>query len=150
MFVGVKVAVITVVPAESRVTLPWLEMVAVAVVAEENVNDPSIGGADVGDVKLKAASPIVLERLGKSERVGVALVKVKVTVSLDRASYVESAALVALIWQVPAEFAETVAVAVELESAHPVALPPNAIANVIAPVPDPPEVVIDKACKLLK
>jgi hypothetical protein len=124
-------------------------MVAVAVVAEENVNDPSIGGADVGDVKLKAASPIVLERLGKSERVGVALVKVKVTVSLDRASYVESAALVALIWQVPAEFAETVAVAVELESAQPDALPPDAIANVIAPVPDPPEVVIDKACELL-
>ena len=150
MSVGVKVAVITVVPAEPRVTLPWLEMVAVAVVAEENVNDPSIGGADVGDVKLKAVSPIVLERLGKSERVGVALVKVKVTVSLDRASYVESAALVARIKQVPAEAAETVAVAVAFESWHAPALPPDAIANVIAPVPDPPEVVIDKACKLLK
>jgi hypothetical protein len=124
-------------------------MVAVAVVADENVNDPSIGGADVGNVKSKAASPIVLSRLGKFERVGVALVKVKVTVSLDRASYVESAALVACIQQVPAEFAETVAVAVELESSQPVALPPNAIANVIAPVPDPPEVVIDRACELL-
>jgi len=124
-------------------------MVAVAVVADENVNDPSIGGADVGNVKSKAASPIVLSRLGKFERVGVALVKVKVTVSLDRASYVESAALVACIQQVPAEFAETVAVAVELESAQPDALPPNAIANVIAPVPDPPEVVIDRACELL-
>ena len=149
MSVGVKVAVITVVPAEPRVTLRWLEMVAVAVVADENENDPSIGGAAVGKVKSKAASPIVFERLGKSERVGVALVKVKVTVSLDRASYVESAALVARIQQVPAEFAETVAVAVELESAQPVALPPNAIANVIAPVPDPPEVVIDRACELL-
>ena len=149
MSVGVKVAVITVVPTEPRVTLRWLEMVAVAVVADENVNDPSIGGADVGNVKSKAASPIVLSRLGKFERVGVALVKVKVTVSLDRASYVESAALVACIQQVPAEFAETVAVAVELESSQPVALPPNATANVIAPVPDPPEVVIDRACELL-
>ena len=147
MSVGVKVAVITVVPAEPRVTLPWLEMVAVAVVADENVNEPSIGGADVGDVKLKAASPIVLERLGKSERVGVALVKVKVNVSLDRASYVESAALVARIKQVPAEAAETVAVDVELESVQPDALPPDAIAKVVAPEPEPPEVVIDKACE---
>jgi hypothetical protein len=40
-----------------------------------------------------------------------------------------------------------VAVAVELESAHPDELPPDAIAKVTAPVPDPPEVVIDKACE---
>jgi len=124
-------------------------MVAVAVVADENENDPPVGGAAVGNVKSKAASPIVLERLGKSERVGVALVKVKVNVSLDRASYIESAALVARIQQVPAEFAETLAVAVAFESAHAVALPPNEIANVIAPEPDPPEVVIDKVCELL-
>jgi hypothetical protein len=40
-----------------------------------------------------------------------------------------------------------VAVAVESESVHPDAVPPDAIANVVAPVPDPPEVVIDKACE---
>jgi hypothetical protein len=40
-----------------------------------------------------------------------------------------------------------VAVAVELERAQPVAVPPDAIAKVIAPVPEPPDVVIDKACE---
>ena len=76
----------------------------------------------------------------------VALVNVKVAAALVVASYVESAALVARIQQVPAEAAETVAVDVELESVQPDALPPDAIAKVIAPVPEPPEVLIDKAC----
>jgi hypothetical protein len=40
-----------------------------------------------------------------------------------------------------------VAVAVELERAQVVAVPPDAIAKVIAPVPEPPDVVIDKACE---
>jgi hypothetical protein len=40
-----------------------------------------------------------------------------------------------------------VAVAVEPERAHPDALPPVAIANVVAPVPKPPVVDIDKACE---
>jgi len=40
-----------------------------------------------------------------------------------------------------------VAVAVESESAQPDALPPDAIAKVISPVPDPPEVAMDKACE---
>jgi hypothetical protein len=39
-----------------------------------------------------------------------------------------------------------VAVAVELERVQPVALPPD-MANVVAPVPEPPDVVIDKACE---
>jgi len=40
-----------------------------------------------------------------------------------------------------------VAVAVELESAQVVAVPPDAMAKVVAPVPEPPDVVIDKACE---
>jgi len=40
-----------------------------------------------------------------------------------------------------------VAVDVESDSEHPDAVPPDAIAKLIPPVPDPPEVVIDKACE---
>ena len=76
----------------------------------------------------------------------VALVNVKVAAALVVASYVASAALVAWIRHVPVVVAEIVAVAVELESVHPDALPPDAIAKVVAPEPEPPEVVIDKAC----
>ena len=79
--------------------------------------------------------------------VWVALVNVKLALALVVAEYVESAALVAWIRHVPTVVAVIVAVAVELESAHPDAVPPDAIAKVVAPVPDPPEVVIDKACE---
>jgi hypothetical protein len=54
--------------------------------------------------------------------------------------------LLAWIRHVPTVDAVIVAVEVELESAHRVAFPPDAIAKVIAPVPEPPEVLIDKAC----
>jgi hypothetical protein len=40
-----------------------------------------------------------------------------------------------------------VAVAVELESAHPDELPPDATVKVVAPEPEPPEVVMDKVCE---
>ena len=40
-----------------------------------------------------------------------------------------------------------VAVADESESVQVVAVPPDAIAKVVAPVPEPPDVVIDKACE---
>jgi hypothetical protein len=75
------------------------------------------------------------------------LSNINVAAALVISSYVASAALVARIKQVPAEVAETVAVAVALESAQPDALPPDAIAKVVAPEPEPPEVVIDKACE---
>jgi hypothetical protein len=75
------------------------------------------------------------------------LVKVKVAAALVVASYVASAALVAWIRHVPTVVAVIVAVAVESESAQPDALPPDVIANVVAPEPEPPEVVIDKACE---
>jgi hypothetical protein len=54
-----------------------------------------------------------------------------------------------LAWtrHVPTVVAVMVAVAVELESAHPVAVPPDAIVNVVSPDPEPPEVVIDRACE---
>ena len=54
-----------------------------------------------------------------------------------------------LAWtrHVPTVVAVMVAVAVELESAHPVAVPPDAIANVVAPDPEPPAEVIDRACE---
>jgi len=39
-----------------------------------------------------------------------------------------------------------VAVDVELERAQPDALPPDAIAKVVVPEPDPPEVEINKDC----
>ena len=49
--------------------------------------------------------------------------------------------------QVPAVVAVIVAVDVELESAHVVAVPPETMAKVIAPVPLPPGVVIERACE---
>jgi hypothetical protein len=55
--------------------------------------------------------------------------------------------LLAWIRHVPTVVAVIVAVAVESDRAHPDAVPPDAIAKVIAPEPDPPEVVIDKACE---
>ena len=77
----------------------------------------------------------------------VALVNVKVAAALVVGSYVASAALVACIRHVPTDVAVMVAVAVESESAQPDALPPDAIAKVVAPEPEPPEVEIDKACE---
>jgi hypothetical protein len=49
--------------------------------------------------------------------------------------------------QVPDVDAVIVAVLLELESAHPVALPPAVIAYVIAPLPTDPEVLIESACE---
>ena len=77
----------------------------------------------------------------------VAVVNVKVALALVVAEYVESAALLAWIKHVPTVVAVIVAVAVESENVHPDAVPPDSMANVVAPVPDPPEVVIDKACE---
>jgi hypothetical protein len=70
----------------------------------------------------------------------VALVNVKVAAALVVASYVASAALVAWIRHVPIVVAVIVAVAVESDSEHPDALPPDVIAKVVAPEPEPPEV----------
>ena len=53
----------------------------------------------------------------------------------------------AWIRHVPTVVAVMVAVAVELERVQPVAVPPDAMAKVVAPAPDPPDVVIDKACE---
>ena len=53
----------------------------------------------------------------------------------------------AWIKHVPTVVAVMVAVAVELERAQVVAVPPDAMAKVVAPVPEPPDVVIDKACE---
>ena len=77
----------------------------------------------------------------------VAVVNVKVALALVVAEYVESAALLAWIKHVPTVVAVIVAVAVESENVHPDAVPPDSMANVVPPVPDPPEVVIDKACE---
>jgi hypothetical protein len=74
--VGVKVAVIRVVPTEPSVTVAP-EMVAVAVVADVKVNDPGREFATVGAVKVKEASPAVLDRPTKFERLGVAFSIVK-------------------------------------------------------------------------
>ena len=70
----------------------------------------------------------------------IALVNVKVAAALVISSYVASAALVAWIRHVPTVVAVIVAVAVESESVHPDALPPDATAKVTAPEPEPPEV----------
>ena len=75
------------------------------------------------------------------------MLNINVAAALVVASYVASAALVAWIRHVPIVVAVIVAVAVESESAQPDALPPDAIAKVVAPEPEPPEVVIDKACE---
>ena len=72
---------------------------------------------------------------------------IKVAAALVISSYVASAALVAWIRHVPTVVAVIVAVDVELESVQPDALPPDAIAKVVVPEPEPPEVVIDKACE---
>ena len=74
--VGVKVAVMREVPAEPSVTVAS-EMVAVAVVADVYVNVPGREFATVGGLKVKEASPIVLERSAKFERLGVAFAMVK-------------------------------------------------------------------------
>jgi hypothetical protein len=55
--------------------------------------------------------------------------------------------LVAWIKHVPTVVAVMVDVAVESERVQPDAVPPDAIAKVVAPVPEPPDVVIDKACE---
>jgi hypothetical protein len=55
--------------------------------------------------------------------------------------------LVAAIRQVPLEDAEIVGVADESESAQPEAVPPDEIAYVTEPVPDPPDGVMVKDCE---
>ena len=57
-----------------------------------------------------------------------------------------SAAIVAVIKQVPDELAVMVAVADVFERVQPEAVPPEAMAYVIAPLPDEPEVAIERAC----
>ena len=75
----------------------------------------------------------------------IALSNVKVTAALVADAYVASAAIVALTKHVPELDAEIVAVAEVLDNAHEVAVPPDVIAKVIAPLPVDPEVVILKA-----
>jgi hypothetical protein len=58
-----------------------------------------------------------------------------------------SDAIVAETKQVPDVDAVIVADADELESAQLVALPPATIAYVIAPVPEDPEVLIERPCE---
>ena len=69
-----------------------------------------------------------------------------VTLELVTALYEESPAIVASIKQIPLVVAVIVAEEDELESAHPVAVPPVAIAYVTEPFVEPPEVDILKAC----
>ena len=69
-----------------------------------------------------------------------------VPVALIAWLYVESSALVAWIRHVPLDVDVIVAVADELESAQPVADPPEAIAYVTAPDPEPPVVERLKTC----
>ena len=71
----------------------------------------------------------------------------KVALALVADAYVESAAFVAWIKHVPAVVAVRVAEAVALESAHVLAVPPDAMAKVVAPVPVPPDVVIANSCE---
>ena len=83
--VGVKVAVMREVPTEPSVTVAP-EMVAVAVVADVYVNVPGREFATVGGLKVKDASPTVLERSAKFERLGVAFAIVKDWATWDAAS----------------------------------------------------------------
>ena len=71
----------------------------------------------------------------------------KVALALVADAYVESAAFVATIKHVPAVVAVRVAEADESESAQVADVPPAKMANVVAPVPLPPLVVMDRACE---
>ena len=70
--------------------------------------------------------------------------KVKVALVLVAEAKFASDAFVAWIKHVPAELEVMVAVDEELESAQLVAVPPETIANVTAPVPLPPVVVMER------
>ena len=105
--VGVKVAVITVVPIEPIVTVAP-EMVAVAVVADVYVNVPGSSFATVGAVKVKDASSTYLERSVKFERLGVAFEIVKELDTWDAAAKSVLPAWLALIVQVPTVIIVTV------------------------------------------
>ena len=76
-----------------------------------------------------------------------AVLKVNVAEELVPASYPPPAAIVALIRQVPKLDAVIVAVFEEFESAQLVAVPPDAIAYVIAPLPRLSVVLIESACE---
>jgi hypothetical protein len=77
----------------------------------------------------------------------VAIVKVNVALALVEDVKFASAALVAWIKQVPGVVAVIVAEEEESERAHVVAVPPETMAKVTAPVPFPPLVVIESACE---
>jgi hypothetical protein len=131
------------VPAETIVT-----------VAPETVQTPDVAEVNATvNVEVEVAEreaglvPKVISSRSVKVMFCVALVKVKVAAALVAASYVASAALVDWIRHVPTVVAVIVAVAVESDSEHPDAVPPDAIAKVVAPEPEPPEVVIDKACE---
>ena len=76
----------------------------------------------------------------------VARLNVNVTLELVTALYEEFPAIVASIKHVPLVVAVIVAEDDEFESAHPVAVPPEAIAYVTDPLVDPPVVDIVNAC----
>ena len=76
-----------------------------------------------------------------------AAVNVKVALELVADEKLASAAFVATIKHVPAVVAVRVAVDVASESAQVADVPPAKMANVVAPVPLPPLVVMDRACE---
>ena len=74
-----------------------------------------------------------------------AWLNVKVTAALVAEAYDASAAIVAITKQVPELDAEIVAEAEVLDNAQEVAVPPDVMAKVFAPLPFDPEVVIFNA-----
>ena len=76
--VGVKVAVMTEVPAPTTVSVVP-ETLMTDVVADEYENEPGIDPVTVGAVTVKAESPKFFETLLQVEKVGVALLIVKVS-----------------------------------------------------------------------
>jgi len=75
----------------------------------------------------------------------VAITNVNVALALVTAAYVPSADFVAWTKHVPAVVALIVAIEVESESAHVIAVPPETMEYEIAPVPLPPVVVMESA-----
>ena len=78
--VGVKVAVMTEVPAPATVRVEP-ETLMTDVVADEYENEPATDPVTEGCVTVKAESPKFLETLLQAENVGVALPIVKVSVT---------------------------------------------------------------------
>ena len=78
--VGVKVAVMTEVPASTTVSVVP-ETLMTDVVADEYVNEPGIDPVTVGAVTVKAESPKFFEIPPHAEKVGVGLPIIKFSVT---------------------------------------------------------------------